>query len=257
MVAAADDRNLPGRGRHIRFIQVYAIRGDYDTSAALNFSARAHQRRRQGRLLLPQRRARVPSGLATRQAEQLGCRVSSVEADRKGGEMKDEILAEAARSAEPVAWLIDRPGCRGYFVLKSILREEDRENAAPLYLHPSVNEAARSAEPVAEAQLSLARDKVNEVKCALYNRIRSEAAFEKFGYMAESAVEILNSLLDAPLHPSDSAIRNAAIPDGYCVVPKEPTAEMTEAAWAVMRKHGAATNEMYRQMLAAAPEVPK
>ena len=211
MVAAADDRNLPGRGRHIRFIQVYAIRGDYDTSAALNFSARAHQRRRQGRLLLPQRRARVPSGLATRQAEQLGCRVSSVEADRKGGEMKDEILAEAARSAEPVA----------------------------------------------EAQLSLARDKVNEVKCALYNRIRSEAAFEKFGYMAESAVEILNSLLDAPLHPSDSAIRNAAIPDGYCVAPKEPTAEMTEAAWAVMRKHGAATNEMYRQMLAAAPEVPK
>ncbi|MCE9898993.1 DUF551 domain-containing protein [Raoultella terrigena] len=42
------------------------------------------------------------------------------------------------------------------------------------------------------------------------------------------------------------------IPDGYVMVPKEPTEEMNKAGWAAMNEHDA-INPTYRAMLAAAP----
>lgn len=43
-----------------------------------------------------------------------------------------------------------------------------------------------------------------------------------------------------------------AIPDGYVMVPKEPTEEMNKAGWVAMNEHDA-INPTYRAMLAAAP----
>lgn len=43
-----------------------------------------------------------------------------------------------------------------------------------------------------------------------------------------------------------------AIPDGYVMVPVEPTEEMNKAGWAAMNEHDA-INPTYRAMLAAAP----
>lgn len=42
------------------------------------------------------------------------------------------------------------------------------------------------------------------------------------------------------------------VPDGYVIVPKEPTEEMNKAGWAAMNEHDA-INPTYRAMLAAAP----
>lgn len=42
------------------------------------------------------------------------------------------------------------------------------------------------------------------------------------------------------------------IPDGYVLVPREPTEEMNKAGWAAMNEHDA-INPTYRAMLAAAP----
>ena len=46
------------------------------------------------------------------------------------------------------------------------------------------------------------------------------------------------------------------IPDGYVMVPKEPTEEMNKAGWAAMNEHDA-INPTYRAMLAAAPQEVK
>lgn len=43
------------------------------------------------------------------------------------------------------------------------------------------------------------------------------------------------------------------IPDGWQLVPKEPTAEMNKAGWAAINEHDE-INPTYRAMLAAAPQ---
>ncbi|WFW25386.1 hypothetical protein NFJ68_16885 [Klebsiella aerogenes] len=53
------------------------------------------------------------------------------------------------------------------------------------------------------------------------------------------------------LHPN--AGNSPVIPDGYVLVPKEPTEEMNKAGWAAMNEHDA-INPTYRAMLAAAPQ---
>ena len=44
-----------------------------------------------------------------------------------------------------------------------------------------------------------ARDRLNELDCALMNRIRSERAFTKYGYVAEHGVERCNNALERVL----------------------------------------------------------
>ena len=44
-----------------------------------------------------------------------------------------------------------------------------------------------------------------------------------------------------------------ATPDGWQLVPKEPTEAMNKAGWAAMNEHDA-INPTYRAMLAAAPQ---
>lgn len=52
------------------------------------------------------------------------------------------------------------------------------------------------------------------------------------------------------------AVNSPVIPDGYVIVPKEPTDEMNRAGWAAMNEHDA-INPTYRAMLAAAPQEVK
>lgn len=60
----------------------------------------------------------------------------------------------------------------------------------------------------------------------------------------EDMVEIMERLLNAGNSP--------VIPDGYVMVPKEPTEAMNKAGWAAMNEHDA-INPTYRAMLEAAP----
>ena len=61
----------------------------------------------------------------------------------------------------------------------------------------------------------------------------------------EDMVEIMERLLNAGNSP--------VIPDGWQLVPKEPTEAMNKAGWAAMNEHDA-INPTYRAMLAAAPQ---
>lgn len=50
-----------------------------------------------------------------------------------------------------------------------------------------------------------------------------------------------------------SAGNSPVVPDGWQLVPKEPTAAMNKAGWDAMNEHDA-INPTYRAMLAAAPQ---
>lgn len=54
-------------------------------------------------------------------------------------------------------------------------------------------------------------------------------------------------------HISDAG--KMIVPDGWKLVPLEPTEEMNKAGWSAMNEHDA-INPTYRAMLAAAPEAP-
>ena len=53
--------------------------------------------------------------------------------------------------------------------------------------------------------------------------------------------------------PTAQAGNSPVTPDGWQLVPKEPTAAMNKAGWAAMNEHDA-INPTYRAMLAAAPQ---
>ncbi|EOU9618863.1 DUF550 domain-containing protein [Klebsiella aerogenes] len=56
-----------------------------------------------------------------------------------------------------------------------------------------------------------------------------------------------------PVTTANKLGNSPVIPDGYVMVPKEPTEEMNKAGWAAMNEHYA-INPTYRAMLAAAPQ---
>jgi len=56
-----------------------------------------------------------------------------------------------------------------------------------------------------------------------------------------------------PVTTANKLGNSPVIPDGYVMVPKEPTEEMNKAGWAAMNEHDA-INPTYRAMLAAAPQ---
>ncbi|HCB9374620.1 TPA: DUF551 domain-containing protein [Klebsiella pneumoniae] len=65
----------------------------------------------------------------------------------------------------------------------------------------------------------------------------------------EDMVEIMERLLNAGKSP--------AIPDGYVMVPKEPTKEMIDAGWLhYMGTKNPSSKGTYKAMLAAAPQSP-
>lgn len=83
------------------------------------------------------------------------------------------------------------------------------------------------------------------------------------GYMAWDMVvawtvwQARAAMLQAePVTTANKLGNSPAIPDGYVMVPMEPTEEMNKAGWAAMNEHDA-INPTYRAMLAAAPQEVK
>lgn len=76
---------------------------------------------------------------------------------------------------------------------------------------------------------------------------------------AGSAMDAWNACRAAMLHAGNHAeqhldmVNSPVIPDGWQLVPKEPTEAMNKAGWAAMNEHDA-INPTYRAMLAAAPQ---
>ncbi|MEH8622434.1 DUF551 domain-containing protein [Klebsiella pneumoniae] len=75
----------------------------------------------------------------------------------------------------------------------------------------------------------------------------SAANRKPLGWVKDAMREAYDACRAAMLQTGISAV----IPDGYVMVPKEPTEEMNKAGWAAMNEHDA-INPTYRAMIAAA-----
>ncbi|MEQ0004147.1 DUF551 domain-containing protein [Klebsiella sp. GG_Kp164] len=76
----------------------------------------------------------------------------------------------------------------------------------------------------------------------------SAANRKPLGWVKDAMREAYDACRAAMLQAGNSPV----IPDGYVMVPKEPTEEMNKAGWAAMNEHDA-INPTYRAMIAAAP----
>ena len=76
-------------------------------------------------------------------------------------------------------------------------------------------------------------------RCTDFDEMTLEMDSEEFAALRRKITEMKQ--------PGNSPV----IPDGYVMVPKEPTEEMNKAGWAAMNEHDA-INPTYRAMLAAA-----
>lgn len=76
----------------------------------------------------------------------------------------------------------------------------------------------------------------------------SAANRKPLGWVKDAMREAYDACRAAMLQSGNSPV----IPDGYVMVPREPTEEMNKAGWAAMNEHDA-INPTYRAMIAAAP----
>ena len=119
----------------------------------------------------------------------------------------------------------------------SVITDLER-NIAPLYTAPT--------EPVSVPDESavelLATDLMKRI-----DNITGER--HNLATLSSLRVSIVEACRAAMLHGADG--NSPVIPDGWVLVPKEPTSEMLNAAWV---SHGIYHASAYRTMLAAAPQ---
>ncbi len=82
---------------------------------------------------------------------------------------------------------------------------------------------------------------------------KSEFWFEHNGKIFFEGVRFNNAVFEACRAAMLQAGKYPVTPDGWQLVPKEPTEAMNKAGWAAMNEHDA-INPTYRAMLAAAPQ---
>ncbi|VGD48044.1 Eaa1 [Klebsiella pneumoniae] len=150
-------------------------------------------------------------------------------------------MALAAMDSEPVAWTdeqelrdVDRGGCGYLFTVNPVTPHADERRIILLYRH------AQPAPVVPDFQ-DVLESLDYEVLC---NARESE-------HVLKACQATYDACRAAMLQSGNSPV----IPDGYVMVPKEPTEEMNKAGWAAMNEHDA-INPTYRAMLAAAPQSP-
>ncbi|PLC60065.1 hypothetical protein B9P82_27100 [Citrobacter sp. L55] len=95
---------------------------------------------------------------------------------------------------------------------------------------------------------------LSKAACALPDSLDYHGAKELFNYLmteeeTNATVNGWNACRAAMLQAGNSPVT----PDGWQLVPKEPTAAMNKAGWDAMNEHDA-INPTYRAMLAAAPK---
>ncbi|ELS1887259.1 hypothetical protein R4U68_003822 [Raoultella ornithinolytica] len=172
---------------------------------------------------------------------------------------------KAAMDSKPVAWTdeqelrdVDRGGCGYLFTVNPITPHADERRIILLYRH---------AQPASGDGIEAAAKWIDQQREA-YDSERGwfdpdTGSFE-FGNDAQreysSTLEELAEGIRA-LHPD--AGNSPVIPDGWVMVPKEPTAEMQSAGASAIRIETTAVNKLwtgnavFRAMLAAAPQEVK
>lgn len=156
-------------------------------------------------------------------------------------------IALASLEAEPVAWISERNlknlG-KSYSVY--VKHEPVMVRPIPLYTAPPAPVSVHDESAIFEAAIDICRksDAIDEHAwnhgvLAVMSAFRAcRAAMLHAGNHTEQHLDMVNS---------------PVIPDGWQLVPKEPTEAMNKAGWAAINEHDA-INPTYRAMLAAAPQ---
>ncbi|MBK2673764.1 hypothetical protein FKL07_26595 [Citrobacter freundii] len=112
--------------------------------------------------------------------------------------------------------------------------------------------AAFCAEPVLyAAEETLAYAKMGEIHLKCLSQPMGDAVIPL--YVHRQATDEIGSWNNHMNTPTAQAGKSPETPDGWQLVPKEPTAAMNKAGWDAMNEHDA-INPTYRAMLAAAPK---
>ncbi|SAD03433.1 hypothetical protein [Enterobacter kobei] len=163
-------------------------------------------------------------------------------------EMGDVLLYRpappATANAEPVAWLWSN---RKHPSEVTLVRPEDDEKAEGAHWSGWSCQALY-AEPPAPVSVP---DFVALTKCIVQRLVDYGAAGDDAIASAEEFV--YNACRAAMLQGADG--NSPVIPDGYALVPVEPTKEMIEAGWSYyMTSKAPGSSGVYSAMLAAAPQ---
>lgn len=184
--------------------------------------------------------------------------------------------ALAAMDSEPVAWRWRwSDDVEGYWRYT----EEQREThgsvtAQPLYRHAQPAPVVPNGLRLALSNAGIAAPESDEMLAAtcekhiqaLVTWVKDRKPFQSapvvpsfeewlsaanrkpLGWVKDAMREAYDAFRAAMLQAGNSPV----IPDGYVIVPKEPTEEINKAGWSAMNEHDA-INPTYRAMLAAAP----
>ncbi|HHL2772107.1 TPA: hypothetical protein ACQ45G_001013 [Citrobacter freundii] len=150
-------------------------------------------------------------------------------------EMARQLLASMEQ--EPVAYMT----YKGYLLHAADPKLAEYSEPMPLYAAPQLPQPAVLS--VSEGVL----------KSLLPDVEKSEFWFEHNGKIFFEGVRFNNAVFEACRAAMLQAGKYPVTPDGWQLVPKEPTEAMNKAGWAAMNEHDA-INPTYRAMLAAAPQ---
>lgn len=150
-------------------------------------------------------------------------------------EMARQLLASMEQ--EPVAYMT----YKGYLLHAADPKLAEYSEPMPLYAAPQLPQPAVLS--VSEGVL----------KSLLPDVEKSEFWFEHNGKIFFEGVRFNNAVFEACRAAMLQAGKYPVTPDGWQLVPKEPTEAMNKAGWAAINEHDA-INPTYRAMLAAAPQ---
>ncbi|MCI2234008.1 hypothetical protein MKK42_18100 [Escherichia coli] len=155
----------------------------------------------------------------------------------------DEVL-----NAEPVAYMT----YKGYLLHAADPKLAEYSDPTPLYDAPPAPTVPEELLSAMEEVLRIS-DRDHDAWHKVRNGIAScrAAMLQSFGNPEQ--LDEVGSWSNHMNTPTAQAGNSPVTPDGWQLVPKEPTAAMNKAGWAAMNEHDA-INPTYKAMLASAPQ---
>lgn len=190
-----------------------------------------------------------------------------------------ELQERRKADSEPVAWQIHTPKTGVTYVETNTQSVENVRNGfgskveiTPLYRHaqpaPVVPDAATAIRACLSEFPESARDIVEECadiaenacRAAMLDNCATVESRNNAGCSPKNGLKCATVLQAEPVTTANKLGNSPVIPDGYVMVPKEPTAEMQSAGASAIRIETTALNKLwtgnavFRAMLAAAPQ---
>ena len=150
-------------------------------------------------------------------------------------------IALASLEAEPVAYMT----YKGYLLHAADPKLGEYSEPMPLYAVPQLPQS--EPEEIAMQNFRSAMEGIGHIRCTLDETFGGLHGTHCEPDVLVECKEICDAIYEAYRKTSQ------VTPDGWQLVPKEPTVAMNKAGWAAINEHDE-INPTYRAMLAAAPQ---